>query len=44
MLLTKENITEIIPQKPPFVMIDNLLSACEGGFKSTFKVEKTNLF
>ena len=44
MLLHKENITEIIPQKSPFVMVDNLLSADEGGFKSTFKVEKHNIF
>ena len=44
MLLDKDNITEIIPQQAPFVMVDNLLSADESGFKSTFKVEETNLF
>ncbi|PJA06186.1 MAG: hypothetical protein COX70_10020 [Flavobacteriales bacterium CG_4_10_14_0_2_um_filter_32_8] len=44
MLLTKENITEIIPQQAPFVMVDNLVSADETGFKSTFKVEENNLF
>jgi len=44
MLLTKENITKIIPQQFPFVMVDNLVSADETGFKSTFKVEESNLF
>jgi len=44
MLLTKENITEIIPQQAPFVMVDNLVSADETGFKSTFKVEENNLY
>jgi predicted hotdog family 3-hydroxylacyl-ACP dehydratase len=44
MLLTKENITKIIPQQVPFVMVDNLLVADEKGFKSTFKVEDTNIF
>ncbi|MGB0886634.1 MAG: hypothetical protein ACPGSL_00815 [Vicingaceae bacterium] len=44
MLLDKENITKIIPQQIPFVMIDTLLTADESGFKSTFKVEKNNLF
>ena len=44
MLLTKENITKIIPQQFPFVMVDNLVSADEKGFKSTFKVEESNLF
>lgn len=44
MLFTKENITKIIPQQIPFVMVDNLVSADETGFKSTFKVEVSNLF
>lgn len=44
MLLTKENITKIIPQQFPFVMVDNLVSADEKEFKSTFKVEENNLF
>ncbi len=44
MLLNKENITEIIPQKAPFVMIDNLISADEHGFKSSFQVRNDNIF
>ncbi len=44
MLLTKETITKIIPQQIPFVMVDNLLTADETGFESTFKVEENNLF
>jgi predicted hotdog family 3-hydroxylacyl-ACP dehydratase len=44
MLLTKENITEIIPQQIPFVMVDNLIMADEKGFKSNFIVEENNLF
>lgn len=44
MLLTKENITSIIPQKKPFIMIDNLLIANDKEFKSSFKIENDNLF
>ncbi|PIQ15088.1 MAG: hypothetical protein COW67_10250 [Flavobacteriales bacterium CG18_big_fil_WC_8_21_14_2_50_32_9] len=44
MLLNKENITEIIPQKAPFVMVDNLISADENGFKSSFQVRNDNIF
>ena len=44
MLLSKENITKIIPQQIPFVMVDNLIVADENGFKSTFKVEENNIF
>jgi len=44
MLLNPENITSIIPQKAPFVMVDNLISADEKGFNSTFVVKKSNLF
>lgn len=44
MLINKENITSIIPQKAPFVMIDSLLSADQSGFESQFRIEKSNLF
>lgn len=44
MLINKENITSIIPQRAPFVMIDSLLTADEGGFKTEFKVAADNLF
>ena len=44
MLLTKEETANIIPQKPPFVMIDSLLSADEKSFTTSFIAEETNLF
>lgn len=44
MLINKENITSIIPQKAPFVMIDTLLSADQNGFQSTFTIASNNLF
>ncbi len=44
MLISKENITSIIPQRVPFVMIDNLLTADETGFKTEFKIAPDNLF
>lgn len=44
MLLNKENITTIIPQQNPFVMVDNLISADENGFKSSFQVRNDNIF
>ena len=44
MLLNKNNITEIIPQQHPFVMVDNLLKANEEGFESTFIVDENNIF
>tara|TARA_R110001592_G_scaffold79111_3_gene237020 strand:- start:8971 stop:9390 length:420 start_codon:yes stop_codon:yes gene_type:complete len=44
MLLNKENITKIIPQQHPFVMVDSLIIADKTGFKSTFKVLDNNIF
>lgn len=44
MLISKENITSIIPQRAPFVMIDSLLSADEAGFKTEFRIVPDNLF
>lgn len=44
MLINKENITSIIPQRAPFVMIDSLLDANEGGFNTQFKITSDNLF
>lgn len=38
MLVKKENIQGLIPQRPPFVMIDNLISADETGFTSNFEL------
>ncbi|AEA43429.1 hypothetical protein [Fluviicola taffensis] len=44
MLISKENITSIIPQRAPFVMIDSLLDANETGFNTEFKITADNLF
>ena len=44
MLIDKEHITRYLPQRPPFVMIDELHSADENGFKSAFQVSENNLF
>lgn len=44
MLISKENITSIIPQRAPFVMIDSLLDANETGFNTEFKITSDNLF
>lgn len=44
MLISKENITSVIPQRAPFVMIDSLLNATNEGFESNFLVEEDNLF
>lgn len=44
MLVNKENIQALIPQRPPFVMIDELHTASESGFTSQFTIEDSNLF
>lgn len=44
MLINKEQITSIIPQKAPFVMIDSLVTAGQDGFQSTFAIASDNLF
>lgn len=42
MLIEKENITSYIPQRSPFVMIDELIAASGEGFESRFKIEANN--
>lgn len=44
MLVNKDSITQYIPQRAPFVMIDELISATEEGFQTTFTIEESNLF
>lgn len=44
MLINKENITSIIPQRAPFVMIDSLIDANETGFNTNFEITSENLF
>ena len=38
------DITELIPQKAPFVMVDKLLDVKEDSARSSFKILKDNLF
>ena len=44
MLINKTHITDYIPQRPPFVMIDSLESANEIGFIGRFLVRENHLF
>jgi 3-hydroxymyristoyl/3-hydroxydecanoyl-(acyl carrier protein) dehydratase len=44
MLINKENITSIIPQRAPFIMIDSLIDANETGFNTKFEITSENLF
>lgn len=44
MLIEKENIESLIPQRPPFVMVDSLVDAAENGFKTQFEITSNNLF
>jgi|JRYD01.1.fsa_nt_gb 3-hydroxymyristoyl/3-hydroxydecanoyl-(acyl carrier protein) dehydratase len=44
MIIEKENIESYIPQRFPFIMIDNLIHADESGFISSFQVMEENVF
>lgn len=44
MLIDKAHITNYLPQRPPFVMVDALIAADETGFQSSFSIEEDNLF
>lgn len=44
MILERDEIEKIIPQRYPFVMIDRLKKADETGFQSEFEVRVDNLF
>lgn len=44
MLIDKENIKTYIPQREPFILIDELVSADEKGFNSRFKVQTDTIF
>lgn len=43
MIVAKQAITEYIPHRPPFVMIDNLVSATREQFESDFTVTSDNV-
>jgi 3-hydroxyacyl-[acyl-carrier-protein] dehydratase len=44
MLISTSDITNFIPQRSPFVMIDSLESADKEVFKGNFKVRENHLF
>jgi 3-hydroxymyristoyl/3-hydroxydecanoyl-(acyl carrier protein) dehydratase len=44
MLIDKPQIESLIPQRYPFVMIDQLIDATEKGFESAFEITSSNLF
>ncbi|WP_461451723.1 3-hydroxyacyl-ACP dehydratase [Mucilaginibacter sp.] len=44
MIFPVENITDLIPQKHPFVMVGKLLSVDEASTKSSFIIEADNVF
>jgi predicted hotdog family 3-hydroxylacyl-ACP dehydratase len=43
MIILQDNITSVIPQRPPFVMIDELVSCNEISSITTFQVKAENL-
>ena len=44
MLVEKNNIAELIPQAPPMVMVDGLVSSDEHSTTSRLKLDKNNIF
>ena len=44
MKVSKENIKSFIPQRQPFIMIDNLLNASPTKFESDFEITSENIF
>ena len=43
MIVKKERIADIIPHRPPFVMIDNLIEVSESRFESDFFIDEDNI-
>lgn len=39
-----ENIQDLIPQRPPFVMVDKVISYSETGFSTGFSIKADNIF
>jgi len=44
MIVNNDSVKELIPQKEPFVMVDELLTYTEENLKSRFKVASNNIF
>lgn len=43
MILAQEKVLEIIPHRPPFVMVDELLAASQEEIMSSFTIKEDNL-
>lgn len=43
MNIPQQNILSLIPQRPPFVMVDQLLACSEKSFKTIFTIAKENV-
>jgi predicted hotdog family 3-hydroxylacyl-ACP dehydratase len=43
-MINTENIQSLIPQRPPFVMVDQLISFSETGISTGFTVRADNIF
>jgi len=43
-MIPVENILDLIPQRPPFVMVDKVLSFSETGFSTGFGIKADNIF
>lgn len=39
-----ENIEDLIPQRPPFVMVEKVLAYSDTGFRTAFTIKADNLF
>lgn len=44
MIISKEKIESYIPQRAPFIMIDNLIEATTETFKTDFRILPDNIF
>jgi len=44
MIISKENIESYIPQRLPFIMIDNLIEVTTETFKTDFRILPDNIF
>ncbi len=43
-MMSDENVLSLIPQRPPFVMIDRLVSSDADIIKTSFKITGDNIF
>ena len=44
MILTKQDIKTVIPQREPFIMVDDIIEATPLSCETNFTVEPTNIF